>query len=306
LLNNADVALRQAKQRGPNTIRFFTPSMHEEILSQYRLEADLKSAVKQGQFVLLYQPQLRLADHRIEAVEAKLHWNNAQRAPVTANELAVAEQTGCVIPMGMWAIEEVCRLLGQLGAAGVPLPRVGINVAAAQFRQPDFPATLHGVLGTYSIDPELIELEISELALMENPEASRDRLYALRDIGVRLAVDDFGAGKSCFSHLQQFPLDVLKVGSSFVTELDKSKDAQIVCTAILSVARGFSLDVVADGVTSEQQEAFFARHDCLYGQGPYFGAPIEADQVGAKMAESGAKSARRRRVVKKRVGMRAG
>jgi diguanylate cyclase (GGDEF)-like protein len=307
LLHNAESALSQAKQQGKNTFRFFTPSMHEEILSGYRLEASLEVAVEHGQFVLLYQPQVRLADHRIEGVEALLHWQHPERGLLRPGEfMSAAEESGSIIPMGMWAIEEVCRQLGRWESAGVPLPRVGMNIAAAQLRQPGFPDALRSVLESHSVDPELIELEFTERALTDDAEGVRERLYALRDIGVRLAIDDFAARHLSLGDLRQLPLDVLKVGPSFVSDLDTSKDAQAVCGAIVSIAHGFLLDAVANGVTSEQQETFLARHNCLYGQGDYYGAPIEPDQIGVKMAQSGGQVTRRRRVPRKRAAAKAG
>jgi diguanylate cyclase (GGDEF)-like protein len=301
VLKNAESALNQAKQQGKKTFKFFTPSMHEEILSNYRLEADLKAAVTHGQFVLLYQPQVRLADHRIESVEALLHWKHPERGLLGPGEfMAAAEEIGGVIPNGMWVIEEVCRQLQRWESAGVPVPRVGINVAAAEFRQPGFHDALRSVLQSHSVDPELIELEFTERALMDDAGGTRERLWALRDIGVRLAIDDFATRDLCLGDLKQFPLDVLKVGPSFVSELDTSKDAQAVCSAIVSIAHGFLLEAVANGVNSEQQETFLTRHNCLYGQGDYYGAPIEPEQIGVKMAESGGQVTRRRRVPRKR------
>jgi diguanylate cyclase (GGDEF)-like protein len=307
LLNYAETALGQAKQQGPSTFKFFTPRMQEEILSYCRLEASLKEAIKEGLFELKYQPQLRLADHRIEAVEALLHWKHPERGLLRSSEfISVAEESGCIVPLGLWAIEEVCRQLGRWESAGVPVPRVGINVAATQFRQPGFHDAVRSVLQSHSVDPELIELELTERSLMDDAEGTRERLYALKDIGVRLAVDDFGAGHLRLGVLQQFPLDVLKIAPSFVSDLDTSKDVQTVCGAILSIAHGFSLDAVADGVTSEQQEAFLTRHNCLYGQGDHYSAPIEADRVGALMVESGGQATRRRRVTRKRIAVKTG
>lgn len=306
LLNNAETALGQAKQQGPSTFKFFTSRMHEEILSHHRVEAGLKSAVQQGHFELKYQPQLRLADHRIEAVEALVYWKHPERGLISSREfISVAEQSGCIAAMGLWAIEEACRQLGRWESAGVPVPRVGINVAAAHFRQPGFHDAVRGVLQSHSVDPELIELEVPERVLMDDAEGTRDRLYALKDLGVRLAIDEFGAGHLRLGDLQQLPLDVLKIGPSFVSGLDTSKDTQTVCGAILSIAHGFSLDAVADGVTSEQQEAFLTRHNCLYGQGEHYSPPVDAERIGQLMAESGGQATRRRRVIRKRVAAKA-
>ncbi len=307
LLRNAEAALQQAKQQGQSGLRFFTPSMHDEVSSYQSLETGLKNALKQGQFELKYQPQHRLADHRVEAVEALLHWNHPERGQLTAAEfLPVAEESGCAVHLGLWALEEVCRQLQRWESTGAPVPRVGIDVGAKQLREPDFPDALRRVLQSHSVDPELVELEVAERSLVDDFQGVRERLFALRDVGVRLAIDDFGSGRLRLDELQQLPLDVLKIGSSFVSGIDTSKDAQTVCGAILSIAHGFALDAVASGVGSEQQESFLARHNCLYGQGPHYSAPLGADQVAALMAESGGQSTRRRRVIRKRLAAKAG
>jgi diguanylate cyclase (GGDEF)-like protein len=307
LLNNADIAMYRAKEQGRNTFKFFTPSMHEEILSYHRLETDLKEALTRGQFELLYQPQLRLADHRIDAVEALLHWNHPERGRVSASEfMTLAEESGQINSLGVWVIEEVCRRLKRWESAGVPVPRVAINVAPAHFRQPGFHETVRSVLQSHSVDPALIELELTERSLMEDTDGTRERLFALKDVGVRLAIDGFGAGYSCLSYLRRFPLDVLKIDRSFVSDLDTSKDAQIICSAILSIAHRLSLDAVADGIQSEQHLAFLTRHDCQYGQGDHLSVPIQPDQIGAMMVERGGQATRRRRVTSRRTAAKAG
>ena len=307
LLTNAESALSHAKQQGKNTFRFFAPGLQEKISSSYRLEAGLKAAVKHGQFVLLYQPQVRLADHRIEAVEALPHWKHPERGILSPGEfMSAAEESGCIVPIGMWMIEEVCRQLKSWESAGVPVPRVGINVAAAQFREPGFHDVLRGVLQSHSVDPDLIELEFAESVLTDDAGGTRERLWALRDVGVRLAIEDFADRHLCLGDLKQLPLDVLKVGPSFISDLDTSKDAQAVCGAIVSIAHGFLLDAVANGISSERHEAFFTKQHCLYGQGDYYGAPMEPDLIGVKMAESGGRVTRRRRVPRKRVAAKVG
>jgi diguanylate cyclase (GGDEF)-like protein len=307
LLNNAGIAMYRAKEQGRNTAKFFAPSMHEEILSYHRLETDLKEAIEREQFELLYQPQLRLADQRVDAVEALLRWKHPERGRLNPGDfISVAEESGHIVPLGLWVIEEVCRQLKRWEGAGVPLPRVAINVSATQFRQPDFHDLVRGALQSHSVDPALIELELTEHSLMEDTEGTRECLRALKKIGVRLAIDDFGAGYSCLAYLRQFPLDVLKIDRSFVSDLETSLDAQAICSAILSIAHRLSLDAVAEGIESERQLAFLTRNDCLYGQGFYFSVPVEADKIAAMMVQSGAQATRRRRVTSKRVVAKAG
>jgi diguanylate cyclase (GGDEF)-like protein len=307
LLNNADIAMYQAKEQGRNTFKFFAPSMHEEILTHHRLETDLKDAIAQGQFQLLYQPQLRLADHRIDAVEALLRWKHPERGQLSAGDfISVAEESGHIIPLGLWVIEEVCRQLQRWEGAGVPLPRVAINVAALQFRQPGFAEAVRHALESHSIDPGLIELELTENSLIQDSDGTGECLRALKSIGVRLAIDDFGAGYSCLSYLRKFPLDVLKIDRSFVSDLDTSVDSQVICSAILSLAHRLSLDAVAEGIETEQQLSFLTRNDCQYGQGHYFSAAIEADKVAAMMVQSGGQATRRRRLTRRHIAAKTG
>jgi len=297
LLNNADIAMYQAKEQGRNTFKFFTPSMHEQILSYHKLHTDLKAALAEQQFELVYQPQFGLADHRAHAVEALLRWNHPTRGRVRPDEfITVAEESGCIIPVGLWVIAQVCEQLKRWDGMGVPVPRVAINVAALHFHQSGFARQVRAVLEQHGINPDLIELELTERSLMEDTETTRDCLYALKDIGLRLAIDDFGTGYSCLSYLRRFPLDVLKIDRSFVSDLDTSEDAQAICGAILSIAHRLSLDAVAEGIESEQQLAFLTKQGCQFGQGYYFSRPIEPQAIAALMVDRGAQTARHRRV----------
>ena len=288
LLNNADIAMYQAKEQGRNNFKFFTPSMHEDILRHHQLETDLKDALARQQFRLMYQPQLSLADHRVHAVEALLRWQHPSRGMVPPDEfISVAEESGQIVPIGLWVLEEVCRQINAWTEANVPVPRVAINVSPAQFHQPDFHTQIRDVLRRHRINPDLIELELTESSLMEDTDAVRSCLQALKLIGVRLAIDDFGTGYSCLSYLRRFPIDVLKIDRSFVAELHKSDDDQAICGAIISIAQRLGLDAVAEGIENEQQLAFLARHGCAYGQGYYFSTPLEPSSIREMLVERG-------------------
>jgi diguanylate cyclase (GGDEF)-like protein len=302
LLTNAENALGEAQTQGANTFKFSSTSIHEEVLANRRLEHELKAAFEHKQFELLYQPQVRLADDRIEAVEALLRWNHPQRGPMSPEQfIGVAEKGGQTNALGLWVIDEACRQLGRWKTAGVMLPRVAINIAASQVRQPGFPEAVGAILKAHSVDPGLLELELAERTLMDDPVAMEERLYALKDLGVRLAIDGFGAGTSRLGALQRFPLDVLKMDASLIAGVDTNIEAQIICGIVLTIAHRLSLDAVADGVESEKQEAYLARQDCLYGQGAHFSAPIGPDQVATMMVERGIQSTRRaRRTMRRR------
>jgi len=307
MLANAESALRRATEQDSGTFKFFSESIQDEVLAHRRMESDLKAAIDQGQFELLYQPQVRLADNRIEAVEALLRWNHPERGRVSPEEfIPVAERCGCIVPLGRWVIEEVCRQLGSWKSANVPVPRVAINVSGEQLRQPAFCEEIRNVLQSHSVDPGLIELEFTERSLMADPATTQESLLSLKDIGVRLAIDYFGAGPSCLSYLQRFPLDVLKIDRSFVSDVDTNPDTQAICSIILTIAHRFSLDAVAAGIESEKQEAFLTRHDCLYGQGRHFSVPVEPDKVAEMLAERGIEARKQRRVMRRRKAIKVG
>jgi diguanylate cyclase (GGDEF)-like protein len=297
LLNSADIAMYRAKEHGRNTFKFFASSMHEEILRYHRLETDLKTAIAEQQFELVYQPQFGLTDHRIHAVEALLRWHHPTRGLVAPNEfISVAEESGDIIPLDLWVIEQACRQLKRWESVGAPVPRVAINVAAVHFHQRGFHEDVRNILLFHSIDPSLIELELTERSLMEDTAGTQACLHALKDIGVRLAIDDFGAGYSCLSYLRRFPLDVLKIDRSFVSDVHTSEDAQAICGAILSIAQQMSLDAIAEGIETEQQLAFLTKQGCPLGQGFYFSLPVGPEQIASLMAERAAHTARIRRV----------
>ncbi|MFS8607451.1 MAG: EAL domain-containing protein [Gammaproteobacteria bacterium] len=280
LLNNADIAMYQAKESGRNTFRFFTQSMQEEILRYHRVESDLKKAIADGQFRLVYQPQFGLHDRRVHAVEALIRWNHPERGLLWPDEfIAVAEESGYIVPIGLWTLEEVCRQLKEWERLRLPLPRVAVNVAAIHFHQPAFRRQVQQTLLRYGIDPSLIELELTERSLMEDTDAVQTCLRGLKETGVRLAIDDFGTGYSCLSYLRRFPIDVLKIDRSFVSDLDSNGDDQAICGTILSIAQQLGLDSVAEGIETEGQLEYLTRHGCRYGQGFLFSPPLEAHEV---------------------------
>jgi EAL domain-containing protein (putative c-di-GMP-specific phosphodiesterase class I) len=201
--------------------------------------------------------------------------------------IPVAEESGHIVAIGLWVLEEVCQQLRRWERDGLPLPRVAINVAPIHFHQPGFHDQISQALLRHAVDPSLIELELTESSLMEDTAGVRACLRSLKDIGVRLAIDDFGTGYSCLSYLRQFPIDVLKIDRSFVSDLATSDDDQAICSVILSIAERLSLDSVAEGIESEQQLHFLAQHGCRYGQGYYFSHPVEAGAIATLLAERG-------------------
>jgi diguanylate cyclase (GGDEF)-like protein len=287
LMKNADIAMYQAKDKGRNNFKFFTHSMHEELMSYHHLESDIKRALTQEEFTLAFQPKVSLLSRRLQGLEALLRWRCPTRGDVSPGEfIPVAEESGHIVPMGHWVLNEVCRMLGQWQREGLDVVPVSINVSARQFQQADFHKRVSRALQAHKLDPSLIEIEITEGLLMEDVQAALRSLRALKAQGVRISIDDFGTGHSCLSYLRRFPIDTLKIDQSFVQEIGSSEDSEIIIDAIISLARSLRLRTVAEGVESADQLAFLVGRGCETAQGYLFGMPMEADLVAGILGQT--------------------
>jgi EAL domain-containing protein (putative c-di-GMP-specific phosphodiesterase class I) len=221
-----------------------------------------------------------MTSRRIEGVEALLRWNCPDRGPVSAAQfIPVAEESGHIVPLGYWILEQACKSLRQWRDDDLPVVPVAVNVSARQFQQADFPQRVFRILSDYGIDPGLIELELTEGLLVVDTEGARQCLQDLKEIGVRISIDDFGTGHSCLAYLRKFPLDVLKIDRSFVAEIGDGEDAAIIIKAIISLARSLNLDVVAEGVENAAQAEFLVESGCHVAQGFLYGRPIPAPDI---------------------------
>lgn len=280
LLNNADMAMYQAKNDGRNNFKFFEQRMHAEIMEYHRIETDLGNALDRDEFTLVYQPQIGLVDNKIHALEALLRWNHPERGLVLPREfISIAEESGHIVPIGMWVLERVCKQLKEWEQREMPLLRVAVNIAPANLAQPDFHRNVEATINRYGVDPHLIELELTEGTLMSNTDRIQETLRYLKLIGVRVSVDDFGTGHSCLNYLRLFPIDVLKIDRSFVMDLGRNEHGTAICGLVLSIARSLNLEVVAEGVENETQLAFLNKHNCEYVQGQYFSMPVKPEDL---------------------------
>jgi diguanylate cyclase (GGDEF)-like protein len=288
LLNNADIAMYKAKEDGRDNFKFFTQRMHEEIMKYHQLETDLGKALDRDEFSLVYQPQIGLADQKVHGLEALLRWNHPERGLVQPVDfIPVAEESGHIVPIGLWVLERACRQIKEWQAAGAPALRVAVNVAPANFEQPDFHRQVEATLGRYGVSPDLIEIEVTEGTLMRDTDSVQDALRKLKMTGVRLSVDDFGTGHSCLNYLRKFPIDVLKIDRSFVMDLGHNEHGTAICGLVLSIARSLDLEVVAEGVENAKQLAYLKKHNCEYVQGQYFSMPVSPDELQAIFKERG-------------------
>jgi len=284
LLKNADMAMYRAKESARNSYCFFTAEMNQRSLAKVQLNADLRHALERGEFALHYQSKVEMAGGRLCGLEALLRWNHPVRGLVSPLEFVPAlEDSGLIIPVGEWVIGEACAQIRRWQQAGLTPVPVAVNLSAKQFLRRDLDGTITRTLAAAGVPPGMIELEITESCLMDNPEEAVRALNALREAGLKISVDDFGTGYSSLAYLARFPLSALKIDRAFVRNVHlESNDAAIV-RAVIDLANALKLLVVAEGVETEQQAAFLRRHGCHQGQGYLFSRPVPAADVNAML-----------------------
>jgi diguanylate cyclase (GGDEF)-like protein len=286
LLARADEAMYYGKQNGRSTRRIFDASLMGCSRERLGLEAELRQAISESQFQLHYQPKIDIASGAIGSVEALLRWRHPTRGCVMPDEfISIAEDTGLIVPIGEWVIREACRQMRQWQIEGPPDVRVAVNVSPMQFRQTDFLLVVSQALEKYSLDPSQLEIELTEATLMTQAENSVSMLERLSQLGVVVAIDDFGTGYSSMSYLQRFPIDKLKIDRSFIRDLISNPDDASIVNAIISLAHGLRLKVVAEGVESPAQLELLKRMGCDQYQGFLRSPAVPADQVKPLLAE---------------------
>ena len=280
LLRNADVAMYSAKNAGKQCARLFDSSMLERAQSWLELEQALRRAVERMEFELLFQPMMDLREGTLLGFEALLRWRHPTRGLVAPAEfLAVAEETGVIVPIGRWALREACcYAAGWADRAGVT-PSISVNLAPRQIDDPHLYDDVQTALTASGLDPKLLILEISESQMIRAPDTSHATLQAIRALGVRIAIDDFGTGYSSLSHLQFFPVDELKIDSTFVSRMDEGdREASFVRT-MLALANSLGVNVVAEGIEREAQQVLLTALGCSSGQGFLFSRPLAINDV---------------------------
>ncbi len=275
LLKNADAAMYRAKDCGRNNYQFFKTEMNRYALERHSLESDLHLALERQEFVLHYQPKVELLTGAITGVEALLRWRHAKhRLILPSRFISIAENSGLIVPIGKWVLEEACRQAKAWEVAGCGPTSIAVNVSPVELRAKGFIAGVRQVLSDTGLAARRLELEITETFLMQDPLRTGVVLDELKKMGVRLALDDFGTGYSSLSFLKRFPIDTLKIDHSFVRDLAAdSEDASIV-SAVVDMGRNLNMQVVAEGVETREQCTFLKRHHCPEAQGFYFGKPM--------------------------------
>ena len=285
LMRNADIAMYNAKSRGRDNYQFYTAELNERALARIQLEARLRGALERDEFLLHYQPKVLLESGRVCGFEALLRWAPPGESLVSPAEfIPVLEETGLITPVGEWVVVAACRQIAAWRDAGLSTVPVAINLSARQLRRAGFPDAVARTLALFGVEPRLLEVEITESSLMENPDEAQIALRELKALGVTLAIDDFGTGYSSLAYLKRFPFDTLKIDRSFVRDIPGDSDDATITRTILALAHSLSLDVVAEGVETEEQLAFLVAHRCDHAQGFLFAKPAAADVATALLA----------------------
>ena len=278
LLRNADAAMYRAKELGRNRFQFFTADVHDRIERRLELHSSLRLALERNEFELHYQPQVGLRTGGIVAVEALLRWRHPEKGLIApAQFISFAEETGLIIPIGTWVLNEACRQNKAWQDAGLPRIPIAVNMSARQCEQHDVDEVVRSALRSSGLDPRYLELEITESISMANPDESVPLMTRLKDTGVTLSIDDFGTGFSNLSYLRRFPVDRLKIDLSFVREITTDPGSLAISEAIITMSHSLNLQVVAEGVeTRAQLELLGARH-CDSIQGFLYSPPVTGD-----------------------------
>ena len=280
LMRNADMAMYKAKERGRNNYQFFLEDMNRKAKNRLQIETELREALKRNEFELFYQPKVSLEDQRFTGVECLIRWQHPTRGLLGPNEfIEIAEDTGVIVDMGSWVIEQACAAARLFRAEYTEAFQVALNISPRQFRDPNLITTIRRCLREANLPPEAIEIEITETMLMQDIEAATQTVQRLHDIGTSLAIDDFGTGYSSLNYLKKFPIDTVKVDRSFVIDIPKSEDDMAITSAVIAMAHQLKMSVVAEGVETHAQRQFLVNHDCEYAQGYLFGKPMPMKEI---------------------------
>jgi diguanylate cyclase (GGDEF)-like protein len=281
LLADAELASHRAKLEGKDRWVAYEAGMQDVVHRLLTLEQDLRSALGRGEFFLVYQPTLDLRRMVPTGVEALIRWRSPTRGVVQPNDfIPVLEDSGLIVAVGQWVLEQACAQSATWRAAGFPVG-VAVNVSARQLDSDEFVAVVEHALQASRIDPGALTLEITETALMRNAEETAQRLHAIKQLGVRIAIDDFGTGYSSLSHLQRFPVDALKIDRSFLTQLAENEEGETLIRTLVQLGKALSIETLAEGIERASELALLQEENCDSGQGFLFAKPLDAAEAEA-------------------------
>src|SRR5690606_17168385 len=283
LIQNADLAMYESKRRARNGWQAFSAEMAEQQLARLQLETHLHRAVENEEFRLVYQPQVDLGSGRIIGAEALIRWNNDALGEMQpGNFIAHAETTGDIVAIGAWVLHEACAQLRRWRDRRVPIDRIAVNVSYRQFGGDALVRHVRRALDDAGLQGDALELEFTERVLIEEAPDTMETFASLRDMGVRLAIDDFGEGYSALNYLRRLPIHGLKISQQFLQGVPQSASDMAICEAVAGIARGLKLDLVAEGVEHEEQRQFLLKLGVTVGQGFMFAPGLDPDEFAAR------------------------
>jgi diguanylate cyclase (GGDEF)-like protein len=287
LLRDADVAMYAAKARGKAQIATFEPAMHARVLERLELNADLETALDNGELALVYQPLVELDGGAMIGVEALLRWNHPVRGLIMPDcFIALAESSGLIVPIGRWVLRSACEQLRSWQAAQPAAAdlQVFVNVSALQLADPGFPDDVRAAIEVSGVCADRVTLEITEHLQADDSERMLSRLSELKRIGVRLAIDDFGTGYSSLSYLRSFPIDLLKIDRSFIVDIAQDAEATRLVRGIVEMGHALRLEIVTEGIEAAEQATLLRELGSDYAQGYHFSLPVDAAAIDRLLA----------------------
>jgi diguanylate cyclase (GGDEF)-like protein len=294
LLANADIAMYRAKERGRNNFCFYSAQLNLHTPERLALEAALRGGLERGEFRVHYQPKIDMATGAITGVEALLRWQHPELGLLLPERfIHLAEETGLIVPIGLWTLREVCTRAKAWQEAGLPRLPVAVNLSARQFRQEQLVSQLAEILKSTGLEPDVLELEITESMVMQDPDGAVALMKALRQMSVRLTIDDFGTGYSSLGYLKRFPINSLKVDKSFVRDLPHSSDDIAITRAVIAMAHSLQMNVIAEGVEHQGQFDLLRDEGCDEFQGYLCQPPLTEEDLMRFIRESGTRIASR-------------
>jgi diguanylate cyclase (GGDEF)-like protein len=286
LIRNADMAMYRAKRDGRSAFAFYSPEMNRRIRETLDLEGALRQALERDEFRLHYQPKVDLPSGRVIGCEALVRWHHPQRGMVSpADFIPLAEETGLIVPLGTWVLKEACRQARAWQDAGLPALNIAVNLSARQFRKGDLPQLVEEFLRETGLNPSLLELELTESMVMDDPAGAERTMRTLKELGVRLSLDDFGTGYSSLNYLRRFPVDSLKIDRSFIRDVATDPSGASVVTSVIDIAHNLGLTAVAEGVETREQLVFLLGCGCDMLQGFLFSKPLPAEEFADLLRE---------------------
>ncbi|KGP63079.1 diguanylate cyclase [Legionella norrlandica] len=278
LLSNADMAMYQAKFLGGNQFSFYTDKLNQQTNQQFQLELELQRAITNNEFFLLFQPQFNISTHQVHAMEALIRWNHPHKGVVLPLDfIPTAESSGLIIPIGEWVLRETCRQIVEWRNVGIKEIRVACNVASKQLRQRNFPLIVENILQEYSVEPQCLEMEITENVIID--KEIQKTIKKLNSLGIHIILDDFGTGNSSLNLLKQIAVNSLKIDQSFIQNISKSPGDEAIIDAIIAIAQSMNFNIIAEGVETQNQFTFLKKRQCNDVQGFLMSKPLSSEEI---------------------------